>query len=301
MKPNFLVAGVAKCGTTSLFFYLEQHPEICIPKKETFYFIADRYQHVSDDVRGRRDASRIISTQDQFDALYEKCTQKYIGEISTCYVYYYQDAIPRIKQTLGDLPIIIIIRHPVERLLSGYKHFLRMNREDLSFDEALAAEDQRKKDRWDFMWQYKGLGFYADAIEAYQNNFSRVKVILQEDLINNPDNCLKEIYQFIGVEKNFKTDTSIKYNISDPQSDNIWFKYFFSNKKLKAILKPLVLKVISQKRKSKIMHSFRKPNQEAAFKLDKVRGNKLLDMYTADIKRVEKLIQRDLSHWLVQK
>ena len=49
------------------------------------------------------------------------------------------------------------------------------------------------------------------------------------------------------------------------------------------------------------MHSFRKPNQEAAFKLDKVRENKLLEMYTADIKRVEKLIQRDLSHWLVQK
>ena len=43
MKPNFLVAGVAKCGTTSLFYYLEQHPEVCIPKSVIFFFISVFY------------------------------------------------------------------------------------------------------------------------------------------------------------------------------------------------------------------------------------------------------------------
>jgi Sulfotransferase family len=300
-KPNFLVAGVAKCGTTSLFFYLEQHPEICIPKKETFYFIADRYKNPSTKEEGRRDPSRIIFDSIQYDSLYENCTEKSIGEISTCYAYFHKEAIPRIKEKLGDPRILIIIRQPVERLISGYKHFLRMDREHLSLQEALNEEQKREADRWDFMWQYRGVGFYADAIEAYQNSFSHVKVILQEDLTNKPDECLKEIFQFIGVDDSFAPDTSIKYNISDPQSNNKWFKYIFSNKKLKAILKPITNKIFSVKTKRKIKHSFRKPNQNEMFRPTAQLQNELLDIYLEDIKRTEKLIQRDLSHWKTKK
>ena len=301
MKPNFLVAGVAQCGTTSLFYYLEQHPDICIPKKETFFFIANRYQVPSDDERGRRDPKRIIASKEQYDELYSKCTETSIGEISTCYVYYYKEAIPLIKKTLQDPKIIIIIRQPVERLISGYRHFLRMNRENLSLEKAIEEAPKRDADRWDFMWQYKKLGFYADAIEAYQKAFSNVKIILQEDLTNAPDECMKEIFQFIGVDTNFKTDTSIKYNISDPQSNNKWFKYFFSNKIFKRIFRPLIRRIISDKTKRKILHRFRKPNQEAMFKPSIELQNELLALYTEDIKRVEKLIHRDLQHWLVKK
>lgn len=298
MKPNFLVAGVAKCGTTSLFFYLEQHPEVCIPKKETFYFIADLYKNPSDDKRGRRDPSRIIATAEQYDKLYDNCTSGAVGEVSTCYVHYYKTAIPRIKETLGDLPIIIVIRQPVERLFSGYKHFLRMERENLSLEEALEAEEKRAGLRWDFMWQYKGLGFYADAIAAYQEHFSRVKIVLQEDLISKAEETMKDIFQFIGVNSNFVPDTSVKYNISDPQSHNAWFKYLFGNRGVKSLLKPLVKKFMQDKTKRKIMHSFRKPNQEAAVKLDAELKKKLLEIYKADILKTQSLIKRDLSHWL---
>ena len=61
MNPNFIVAGVAKCGTTSLFYYLTQHPDVSIPKKETFYFIRDFYKSQTNDVIGRRDPVRIIN------------------------------------------------------------------------------------------------------------------------------------------------------------------------------------------------------------------------------------------------
>jgi len=298
MKPNFLVAGVAKCGTTSLFFYLEQHPEVCIPKKETFYFIADLYQHPSDDPRGRRDPSRIIFTADQYNKLYDKCPSGAIGEVSTCYVHYYREAIPRIKETLGDPPVIIVIRQPVERLFSGYKHFLRLEKENLSLDKALEAEPQRISLRWDFMWAYKGLGFYADAIAAYQASFSKVKVILQEDLTSNAEATMKDIFRFIGVDSNFTPDTSVKYNISDPQSHNAWFKYIFANKSMKSIIKPLLKKLISDKTKRRIMHSFRKPNTEASLKLDEETRKKMLEIYRADILKTESLIKRDLSHWL---
>lgn len=299
MKPNFLVAGVAKCGTTSLFYYLEQHPEVCIPKKETFFFIADLYKNPSDEKRGRRDPSRIIFTQEQYNQLYDKCPRGAIGEVSTCYVHYYKHAIPRIKEMLGDPPVIIVIRQPVDRLFSGYKHFLRMEKENLSLDDALAEESHRAALRWDFMWAYKGLGFYADAIEAYQSSFSNVKVILQEDLTNNAVETMKDIFAFIGVDNNFITDTSVKYNISDPQSHNVWFKYIFANKGMKSIFKPFLKKLVTDNTKRKIMHRFRKPNLEATQKLDEETRKKLMEIYRSDIVKTQALINRDLSHWMV--
>lgn len=298
MNPNFLVAGVAKCGTTSLYYYLEQHPQVCIPKKETFFFIADRYKTPPVDERGRRDPARIIATRPAYDQLYSVCKDGAVGEVSTCYVFYYKEAIPKIKATLGDPAILIVIRQPVERLFSGYKHFLRMEKEDLSLDEALAAEIKRGQAGWDFMWQYTGLGFYADAIEAYQQNFSKVKVILQEDLTDHAEATMKEIFQFIGVDDNFVPDTSTRYNISDPQTKNVWFRYFFRNKIARKYLKPLVMSFITESTKRKIMHSFRKPNKQAAVKLDDKKRNELLTLYKSDILRIEKLTGRNLNHWL---
>ncbi|MBK9318293.1 MAG: sulfotransferase [Bacteroidetes bacterium] len=300
MKPNFLVAGVAKCGTTSLFYYLEQHPEVCIPKKETFFFIADFYKKPSDDNRGRREPSRIIFTKDQYDQLYHKCDGGAIGEVSTCYLHYYKTAIPQIKETLGDVPIIIVIRQPVARLISGYKHFIRLEKEDLSLEAALKEEPHRAELNWDFMWQYKGLGLYADGIAAFQNNFTRVKVILQEDLTDQPVATMQELFRFIGVNDTFTPDTSVKYNISDPQKNNLWFKYIFQNKNVKALLKPIANIFTEEKTRRKIMHKFRKPSVQGENKLiiDPELKEKLKNFYREDILKTQQLIQRDLSLWL---
>ena len=300
MKPNFLVAGVAKCGTTSLFHYLEQHPEVCIPKKETFFFISELYKNQSEDVRGRRDHSRIIFTEENYNQLYAKCQGGAIGEVSTCYLHYHDTAIPHIKKTLGDIPIIIVIRQPVERLISGYKHFTRMDKEDLSLESALAAETSRAELRWDFMWQYKRLGLYADGIAAFQQHFTKVKVILQEELTNQPIAVMQELFKFINVDDSVVPDTSVKYNISDPQQNNFWFKYLFQNKNVKTLLKPITHLLIEEKTRRKIMHKFRKPSKKGENKLtlDTELKTELMNFYRNDIIRTQQLINRDLSSWL---
>jgi hypothetical protein len=298
MKPSFLVAGVAKCGTTSLFYYLDQHPEICIPKKETFYFIADHYRNQTSDKKGQRELSRVIFTKQKYDALYSKCKNGISGEVSTCYVYYHDEAIPKIKETLGDIPVIIILREPVSRLISGYKHFQRLEKENLDFDSAIQAEEARKKKGYDFMWQYRGLGFYADAVKHYLDSFSKVKVILMEDLQQQPLQTMQEIFRFIGVDDKFKPDTSVQYNISDPQTHNFWFRLFFRNKLIKPLLDPVVKKLFSDKLRRKIQHRFRKKSTTAPAQPDEKIIAELKAAYRGDILRLQSLIQRDLSSWL---
>ena len=298
MKPSFLVAGVAKCGTTSLFYYLDQHPEICIPKKETFYFIADQYRNQTKDKLAQRDPARIIFTKEQYDALYAKCKTGISGEVSTCYVYYHDQAIPKIKSALGDIPVIIILREPVSRLISGYKHFLRLEKENLPLSEALNAEDDRKRKGYDFMWQYRGLGFYSEGVRHFQNEFSKVKIILMEDLQDQPLQTMREIFRFIGVNENFVPDTSVQYNISDSQHQNPWFRLLFRNRFLKPVIDPIVKTLIHDKLRRKILHRFRKKSNAPQFKPDAEILLQLKNMYREDILRLQDLIHRDLSSWL---
>jgi hypothetical protein len=298
MKPSFMIAGVAKCGTTSLYYYLEQHPEICIPKKETFYFIAKHYKHQTKNKIGQRDPSQIIFTPIQYEQLYAKCNKGISGEISTCYVYYYKDAIPLIKEMLGDIPILIIIRQPVERLISGYKHLLRLDKENLSLKDAINAEEKRLGDGYDFMWQYRGLGFYAEAIEAYQNNFSRVKIILLEDLQDHTQETMKDVFRFFDVDDTFIPDTSVQYNISDPQTGNFWFKFIVSNRFVKPLLAPVIKRVMSEDKKRKLVHKLRRKSNAPAYKPDDKLVAELNLLYRNDILRTQELIGRDLTSWL---
>lgn len=300
MKPNFIIAGVAKCGTTSLSAYLEQHPQVCIPKKETFYFVRSVYAQTPEDPKGRRKADQIIRSTAAYDALYSRCKTPFRGEVSTCYLYYHRLAIPAIRSELGDIPVAIILRDPIKRLISGYRHFRRLERELLPLEEALAAEAQRNELGWDFMWQYRALGLYAEGIHAYQQAFSKVKVILQEDLNNQPVAVMQDLYRFFGMNDTFVPDTSVKYNISDSQQGNFWFRYIFDNKQLKKLLVPVANFFMDERKRRKIIHRFRKASGSSGdkFKLPAALEESLREYYREDILQTEALTGLNLQKWL---
>lgn len=295
--PNFLVAGVAKCGTTSLYYYMTQHPEIEIPRKETFYFLREFYRNQTNDPIGQRNPQRLIMTEADYNFFYSKATAKAIGEVSTCYFHFPDMAIPEIKNKLGDLPVIIILREPVERVWSGYKHFVRHDKETLSFVDALADESNRKKKHWDFMWYYTELSFYAKQAERWKSEFKNVLFILNEELEREPVKTMQEIFRFIGVDDKFIPDTATRYNISDPQTHNFWFRAFFSNPIVKSILKPVINKLVSEEKQRKFIHKLRKRNTNATPKLDPALRDELKKKYINDIEQLEKIISKDLSEW----
>ncbi len=135
-KPNFLIVGVARCGTTSLFHYLSQHPELEASRvKEPKYF-----SNASATNRNGPGDSLInfseIKTQEAYSRLWSSMARLKF-EASSDYFYHFNETIKRIKNEIGDIPIIIALRNPKERSFSSYMNLVRDSREDLTFEQAL--------------------------------------------------------------------------------------------------------------------------------------------------------------------
>ncbi len=176
--PNFLIVGAAKSGTTALYHYLSQHPEIYMSPLKEPKFITSNFLKFPFQGPGDNEVEKmIVKSFDRYCDLFKGVkNEKAIGEASADNLYYYEQAIFYIKKYIGNPKIIIILRNPIERAYSAYLHLVRDERETLSFKEALAEEEKRRKQNWEFIWFYKNVGFYFNQVKAYLENFTQVKV-----------------------------------------------------------------------------------------------------------------------------
>lgn len=293
MLPNFLIVGAAKAGTTSLFYYLQQHPEITFPDlKEPKYFssINLRFPH-----RGIGDSvvdKFAIKELSDYKRIFYDCSTKRIGEASPDYLYYYQKTPGEIKKVLGDVPIIIILRDPVRRAFSAYSYLVRDSRERLQFRDALDIEESRIKNNYDFIWAYKKGGLYHDQVKAYIEVFSDVKVLLLEDFIVNKDCEIKSIFDFLNVDTKFKVDFSIVHNPSGKPS-NCLVKLLLSRNNMfsqsfREVMKRYINRGLLEKYSSYFLIKEKIKTEDELY---------LRKYFQNDIFRLEELLNIDLSDW----
>lgn len=293
--PDFLIVGASKSGTSSIYHYLRQHSEIFLSnvQKEGRFFsqMEGNYSGPGD---SRIDAT-LTKTLRQYKALFKDCThEKVAGDISPEYLYFHEKAIPLIKTTLGnDVKIIIILRSPVERAYSSYLHFKRDKRETLSFEDALEKEEERKQKNWIWAWQYKNSGLYYEQVKAYIQNFEQTKVIVFDDFREKPQQVLAEICEFIGVNSDFEFDTSYKYNVSGTPRNPVLYK-LETSRGVVNFIKKLVPKKLVETAKKRWTGERQMTRQEMNFETRK----QLIEFFRDDVRKLEKLIQKDLSHWL---
>jgi len=293
-KPNFLIAGVARCGTTSLYHYIKQHPSIGLPNIKEPKFFSSRFTSFPHNGIGDSTVdAKIIRTEHDYFSLFEGLNKyEKIGEASSDYFYYHQKTVPAIKATLGDIPVIIVIRNPIERSFSAYNNLLRDNREKLSFKEALDKEEERIENNWDWMWHYKKGSLYADGIQNFMSHFSNVKVILYDDLKNDPEKTTKGVFDFLNVSSDFKPDTSVTYSHSGKIGNSLiatltrrdlWLTNMVRN-----IAFALIPRSFLEKKAGKIM---KKETLSAGIQ------EKLKKYFIQDIENTEKILNKDLSDW----
>lgn len=196
---DFLVVGAGRAGTTSLFEILSQHPDIFIPPRKECRYFSDLPTNFAGPGAGY--ANDGIRSRQQYCSLFKTARPGQLcGDISPDYLYYYKKAVPKILSEVGpDIPIIIILRNPIDRTYSHYLKHVRDGRENLSFEAALKAEKDRLDNRWPWGWAYTGGGLYAAPVKHYLDNFKRVLILLfEEDIITG--RAVFKILEFLGLE-----------------------------------------------------------------------------------------------------
>lgn len=134
MRPGFIIAGAQRCGTTSLFRMLAQHPQVRPPayNKGIHYFdTADRYR------RGPRYYAAHFPLAPRGDG------DRFVTGEASPYYLFHPLAGQRMAAELPDVRVIVLLRDPVERAFSAHKQETWRGFESLSFEEALAAEPSR--------------------------------------------------------------------------------------------------------------------------------------------------------------
>lgn len=159
--PNFLIIGAAKSGTSSIYDYLKQHPQIYMSSiKEPIFFAfegeqIDEFGPFNDDPLAKGTLTNSATNIDDYQALFRDVDgEKAIGEASVRYLYFSKSP-NRIKKYIPEAKLIAILRNPVDRAYSHFLMNLRKQFEPLNdFSKALQAEEKRKLDNWGWDWHY---------------------------------------------------------------------------------------------------------------------------------------------------
>ena len=297
--PNFLIVGAAKSGTTSLYYYLKQHPEIYMspvkePKFITSQFLTFPFKGIGDE---KVEQNIIRSFREYCNLFRDVKNEKMIGEASADNLYYYEKAIDYIQKYLRKLKIIIIIRNPIDRAFSSFLHLKREYREFLDFEEAIKKEKNRKENNWEFIWFYTDVGFYYHQVKAYLDNFTQVKIYLYGDLKKDTLSLVKDMYGFLGVDTSFVPDVSIRYNVSGIPKNKFIHKFLKEPNILKTIVKPAAKFLIPKDRRREVIERIKMKNLQKPQMKPETREY-LKNLYREDILKLQDLIKRDLSSWL---
>lgn len=185
--PNLFVVGVLRGGTTTLWGYLQQHPDIYMsPVKEPHYFTK----------AGAKLAPR-YSTEREYLGLFAGAHQPLRGEASAS--YFADAASPAaIKGACPDAKILVIFRDPIERAYSHYWHAVSNGHESRSFAEAVRAE--LADERPDGTEPYIRRGFYSAPLRRFLDLFGdNVRVLFLEELSREPAGTMRGVFDFLRI------------------------------------------------------------------------------------------------------
>lgn len=284
--PNFIIIGAAKAGTTSLFRYLDQHPQVFIcPIKETNFFACedalDRSWKAGGD--SPHPPRYRIKTLEAYEALFSDVSNEIaIGEASPRY-FSCPTTPQRIRECIPDVKLVASLRNPADRAFSGFLMRVRKGRTEMKIRERLAPESHHVRE-----------GFYYSSLKRYFDIFprERIKICLFEDFKKNPAKIVTELFDFLGVNTDFVPDTSIRHNSAGIPKFRFLNRLFFDPTLIRTAKS--VLPSSAQRMAKRVQKQNVKP--PPPFPAD-LRAE-LLALYREDVLKLEVLLDRDLSIWL---
>lgn len=178
--PDFIIIGAMKCGTTSLYHYLREHPEVFMPARKELDFFTQEINW-----------PKGIGWYERQFAGWEGARS--VGEASTTYTKYprHKDVPKRMAEHLPDARLIYLLRHPIERIRSHYLHRVATGGERVDINQAVIEKPF-----------YVDFSRYAMQMEQYLDHYphERIMIVRTEELRNEQTSTLEKLYSWLGVD-----------------------------------------------------------------------------------------------------
>jgi hypothetical protein len=295
--PNFLVIGAGRSGTTSLHHYLGHHPQVFVPavKSPGYFFCCDR-PAVQDATQRALTRHYFVADFDRYQALFDGVRDETaIGEVSPVYLATTR-AAPRIASLLPHARLIAILRHPVDR---AYARFVARVRDGLERrrDFAQVVEDERREGliRDESFGTYIASGFCAHVLQTYFDRFprSRIRVHLFEDFARDPAGVLSDLFAFLDVDRRVVVETATWHNRSGGVIRNPLLRFLWTRSSpLRVRLRSTLPGAVRDAAFRAFTRDLVTPVLDPRLRAD------LVTLFRDDIERTQRLLERDLSHWL---
>ncbi len=278
MLPNFLICGIQKGGTTSLYHYLREHPDIFLPAvKEVNFF------HLNYD-KGR------VWYETHFAP---HASQRALGEVSPLYMWY-PEVPERIQHLIPETRLIFMLRNPIDRAYSNYWFNLSRSAQSSSqsFGEAIRSAYGQQ--------HYLSKGFYIEQIERFLPLFPRENLhfIISEDLQRDTLKTVAACCRFLNVDDSYQPDTTSRHNVTLLPKSSIAKALYSLGGPVKKVVLPLTPKALRRATKSarKSAHgAFFAPGKTPP--MDETDRIYLREIFANHNQRLSEFLGRDLSGW----
>ncbi len=298
--PDFFIVGAPKCGTTAMWHYLRQHPDIFMPSAKELPFL------------GSDLAIRPRLTRRQYLAHFADARAE--RRIGSSWVLHLCSrlAAQEIRDFSASADIVIMLRNPVEMLHSLHAQLVYSGQEIITdFGAAVDADARRrqgtgrvsrraKRTGWTDLLIYREHVQYADQVDRYFDVFGRerVHVVVYDDLAADVEQTYRRAARFLGVADDFTP----QFGVVNPNKES-------RSRALQNLLRPpvpvriaayAVLPASIRRGVSRIMQRVRDANTTYATRqpVDADLRQRLCAEFAPEVERLSERLSRDLTHWV---
>jgi hypothetical protein len=274
IRPDFIIIGSMKSGTTSLYRWLSTHPDIGMSRdKETDYFVAEK---------------SFARGPDWYAAQFTP-GRKIYGEASPNYskVDDFQGVPGRIRAALPDVRLIYLVRDPVTRFVSQYRHSWTMGDIAMSPHELPSTREYA---------HILNTSRYARQVEAYLAEFEadRLQIVDFDDLVGDPETTLDHLHRFLGAGVHRTPMVAVHNENSEMWRIPAPLLRFAQSPTGKSLARLFSRRARDQIRRMLALQKARQPPEFPASVLDRIR-----DDLSDDIARFRRITGRQFANWSV--
>lgn len=291
--PNALLIGAQKAGTTSLFDWIAQHPQVLSsPAVKDFPY----FWHDENYGKGISELTRFFP---------ERHDEKVVlaGNVNDMF---FEQSAARIKALNPEMRLIVCLRNPLERAESAYRHAVERGFENRSFADAIKEElrgggyanllDQISK-------YYVAHGYYCTQIERYLSLFdrNRLHVVIFDDIKKDPDAVMRGIFRFLAIDEEFRPRMNKKNETKGSSRFFLINKYIYRVSIQQPWWYRQLKRVVNSGLRARLRSAFDRINRKASpisVGSDEMTRKLLCDEYKEEINRLSLLLARDLTCWL---